>query len=313
MARPALETRHLVLLTTLDELGSLNAAARQLHLTPSALSQQLRELEQRLGGPLFQRQWRRLVMTTAGRRLTDAARAVLDELARAESDVRELLSGASGTIRVATMCHQSYRWLSVVLQHFAEAWPQVEVTIVADAASAPYEWIAQRRLDVALVAGEIAPTSRIRLAPLFRDELVALVGSGHAWFARRHVALSAFAEQHVWADDGLFQRSSALGKALAEASAALPRKVTLVPMTGIVPIEMARANLGITVMPRWAIEPLLGGGDLHAVRIGPRGVWLDWAAATRNEAPEPSLAAFLHTLSARHPRVGRPDDRARKK
>ncbi|MDF2691904.1 MAG: LysR family transcriptional regulator, partial [Labilithrix sp.] len=52
----AVETRHLLLLAALDDVGSLNAAARRLHLTPSALSQQLKELEERLGGPLFHRQ-----------------------------------------------------------------------------------------------------------------------------------------------------------------------------------------------------------------------------------------------------------------
>lgn len=70
-----METRHLLLLVALDELGSLHAAARALHLSPSALSQQLRELEDRIGGPLFERRWRRLASTDAGRRLTDTARA----------------------------------------------------------------------------------------------------------------------------------------------------------------------------------------------------------------------------------------------
>src|SRR5262245_52200813 len=104
MNAPVLDTRHLQLLVALHDNGSLQDAARTLHLTPSALSQQLREMESRLGGALFHRHWRRLEVTPAGRRLTDAARAILGELTRAERETRELLDGSLGTIRVATQC-----------------------------------------------------------------------------------------------------------------------------------------------------------------------------------------------------------------
>jgi LysR family transcriptional regulator, regulator for metE and metH len=300
---PSLETRHLLLLAALDELGSLNAAARKLHVTPSALSQQLRDLEERLGGSLFRRQWRRLIPTSAGRRLTDSAHAVLRELERAESEARGLLRGASATIRVATMCHQSYRWLPHVLRAFAERWPDVEVTVVTEAAALPQEWLVQRQLDVALVAEIVRPDPRVRLTPLFRDELVALVGRAHPWYGRKSVPVRALADQHFWADEGAFRRDSALGKVLAREGEVAPRKITLVPMSGIVPIEMARENLGITLMTRWAVEALLADGDLGAVRIGARGVWLDWAVAVRNEEPDPAHAGFLRALAEHHPRA----------
>jgi LysR family transcriptional regulator, regulator for metE and metH len=274
-----------------------------LHVTPSALSQQLRDLEERLGGALFRRQWRRLIPTSAGRRLTDSAHAVLRELERAESEVRGLLGGASGTIRVATVCHQSYRWLPEVLRAFGERWPDVEVTVVTEAAALPQEWLAQRQLDVALVADVVRPDPRVRLTPLFRDELVALVGRAHPWYGRKSVPVRALADQHFWADEGAFRRDSALGKVLAREGEVAPRKITLVPMSGIVPIEMARENLGITLMPRWAVEALLAEGDVGAVRIGPRGVWLDWAVAVRNEEPEPAHAGFLRALAEHHPRA----------
>lgn len=303
MTQPALEIRHLALLAAVDELGSLNAAARRLHLSPSALSQQLRELEVRLGGPLFTRQWRSLVLNAAGRRLTDSAHAILDELVRTEAETRALLSGARGTIRLTTVCQQSYQWLPKLLRAFGRKWPDIEVTIVAEAAERPNDWLCKGRLDVALVAGDSKPDPRVRVVPLFRDELVALVGQGHPWFGRRTMPVRALADEHMWVDQGAFQPGTPLGQALAEAGNLLPRKVTWVPMNGAVQLEMARANLGITVVPRWTVEPALGGGDLHVVRLGRRGVWLDWSVATRAEAPAASLAGFLDALSAHHPRA----------
>src|SRR6187551_1298955 len=148
------ETRHLQLLLVLDEEGSLHAAARRLHLTPSALSQQLRELERRLGGPLFRREWRRLTTTPAARRLIDGAKGVLAELERVESETRALLAGAQSTLRIAIVCQESYRWLPKVLARFSARAPEVDVSIVAAAGHDPNEWLAERKLDLALVAGK---------------------------------------------------------------------------------------------------------------------------------------------------------------
>ncbi|TQF17272.1 LysR family transcriptional regulator [Myxococcus llanfairpwllgwyngyllgogerychwyrndrobwllllantysiliogogogochensis] len=303
MPSPLVETRHLLLLSALEEVGSLNAAARKLHLSPSALSQQLRELEDRLGGALFHRQWRRLVLTAAGQRLTEAARSVLGELTRAEAETRELLRGASGTLRVATVCLQSYRWLPELLKSFSRDWPGTEVTVVTEAGVAPAEWLLARKLDVALVAGEVRKSPRIRMEPLFRDELVALVGREHPWASsrQRQIDVRTFADQHLWLDEGALRADAPLGRALAKAGGLSPRKVTLIPMTGGLPVEMVRANLGVTVLPRWAVAPQLDDGGLRAFRIGPRGLWLDWAVATRDGETEPALTAFVAALRAHHP------------
>ncbi len=304
MPGPSLETRHLLLLATLDEAGSLKAAARKLHLTPSALSQQLRELEERLGGALFERGWRRLAPTNAGARLTAAANKLLPELALAESDTRALIEGAARTVRLATVCHQSYRWLPALLDELERASPRVEVTVVAEAATSPYEGLIERKLDAALVVSEMKSVAGVRKTPLFRNELVVLVGRAHPWFGRKYIEPRALAEQHLFVDQGALKRDAALGKVLLRAGVA-PRRVTTVPMTGTVPIDMARGNLGVTVMPRWSIEPLLGD-DLSAVSVGQRGLWFDWFVATRDEEPSTALAALLHALSRHQPHPGNP-------
>lgn len=305
MPAPALETPHLRLLVALDDEGTLHAAARRLHVTPSALSQQLRELETRLGGPLFYRQWRRLSITPAGRRLTDAARTLLGDLAIVEAEARGLLAGASGTIRITTACHQSYRWLGTVLREYASTHPAIEITIVPEATTAPSAFLADHKVDVALVPSEIRLSERIRTEPLFRDELVALVGRDHPWAGRRRrVPFAAFADEHVWSDADAFKRDTALARAFAAAGDVQPRKVSIVPVDGPVALEMARANLGITILPRWSVEPVLQG-SLHPVSLGDAGIWLDWSIATRAEPVSAPLAAFLDVLRAHHPRARR--------
>src|SRR2546430_8748358 len=82
--RVDLEVRHLQLIAAVADVGSLTRAGDRLHLTQSALSHQLRDIEARLGAPLFLRVGKRLVLTPAGERLLASARDVLERLERAQ-------------------------------------------------------------------------------------------------------------------------------------------------------------------------------------------------------------------------------------
>ena len=83
------EVRHLKLVKTVAEVGSLKKAAEKLFLTQSALSHQLRELEAQLGTPVFYRINNQLHFTPAGKELRDLAGAILEQLAQVEVRVRQ--------------------------------------------------------------------------------------------------------------------------------------------------------------------------------------------------------------------------------
>lgn len=294
------ETRDLRLMTALHDAGTLHAAARHLHVSPSALSQQLRALEERLGGLLFERRARRLLPTAAGRHFTRGAAALLGELERLEHEVHKLLTGATASIRFAMACHQSYRWLPRVLARFAKLEPHVDVGLVAEAAESPFEWLLERKLDVALVTGKLPRNHRLRSQHLFRDELVAVVGRSHPWAAQGVVGAAAFATEQLFVDEHALDPSEPLGALLAAAKV-VPRKVSQVPTTSNVALDLVQAGLGVTLAPRWTLEGRLGGGALRPVRVTKRGLWLTWHLATRREPAAPSLSAFLAVVRAEHP------------
>ncbi len=106
-----LEIRHLKLVAAVAETGSVTRAGNRLHLTQSALSHQLRDAEEQLGAPLFERKNGRMILTSAGDRLLMTARSVLAELDRAESDIQkngDSAADAKGSIRISTQCHTVY-------------------------------------------------------------------------------------------------------------------------------------------------------------------------------------------------------------
>src|SRR4029453_6205944 len=105
MPSPTLEVRHFSLVTEIAATGSVTRAAERLHLTQSALSHQLREIESRLPMPLFLRL----------------------RLALAEGDWRSLWAPGTGVLRLCTQCSTGYHWLPPLLETFHRSYPAVEV------------------------------------------------------------------------------------------------------------------------------------------------------------------------------------------
>ena len=85
-----IEIRHLKLIQAVAEVGTLKRAAEKLFVSQSALSHQLRELESRLGTPVFYRVNNQLLFTPAGKELLDASREILERLHLAESTIQQV-------------------------------------------------------------------------------------------------------------------------------------------------------------------------------------------------------------------------------
>src|SRR6266571_6531866 len=136
-----IEVRHLRLVAAVAEMGSLTRAGDHLHLTQSALSHQLRDIETRLGAALFLRVGKRLVLTPAGERLLTSARELLERLQQTELEIRALGKERGGVLRITTECYTCYHWLPPILTHYRRQFPRVEVRIDVDATARPIEML----------------------------------------------------------------------------------------------------------------------------------------------------------------------------
>src|SRR5262245_15474432 len=188
-----LEVRHFQLVAAIADTGSLAAASLKLHLTPSALSHQLRDAETRLGGRLFQRRHRRLLLTGAGERMLASARRVLAEIEEVENG----RDAADDLIRLSTGCYTVYGWLPPILRKFQSEHPRVELRIVLEATRQPVEALLSGELDLAL-STQAEAHSRLAATRLFVDELLLLVPAGHPLDRRgRSVSPEELAREHV--------------------------------------------------------------------------------------------------------------------
>lgn len=298
-----LETRSLRLVLAIAEHGTMTEAARQIHLTQSALSHHLLQLETRLQVPLFHRLGRRMVPTPAGQRLVDVAQRVIPTLTEAEAMLQAEATGRAAAIRLSTECYTVYHWLPRVLTPFRHQHPGIEVRIVPEATDAPLEALLEGQLDLAIVHSE-PPRAGVRTIPLFTDELVLVTAPDHPLASRHHVTASDLRTEHL-----ILYAAAPTGVSVAReffiAEGVAPRRVSGVPLTEAI-VEMVKAELGVTILSRWAVQPHVDAGSLATVRLGAEGRYRRWRAALLHEHLPPYLAHFVELLS-RGPAVIRED------
>lgn len=294
-----LEMRHLKLVAAIAETGSVTLAGNRLHLTQSALSHQLRDAEEQLGVQLFERRNGRMALTGAGERLLQSARAVIDELARAEKEIREHNgNGASrGVLRLSTECYTVYHWLPPRLRLFQHKFPGVDFQIVIEATDSPFEALLDRKLDLAIVCNPIR-NRKIRYTPLFEDEVVIIVPPEHSLAGKKYIALRDLASENLIVYPPK-EDSSVLNKFLTPARIA-PRRIQEVMLTDVI-VEMVRAGLGVAALAKWAVSPHLDSGALVGLSLTEKGFRRTWSAAQLRHAPKlDHVEEFIRVLTE-HP------------
>jgi LysR family transcriptional regulator for metE and metH len=290
-----LEVRHLQLVSAVAEVGSLTRAGDQLHLTQSALSHQLRDIEDRLGAALFHRRGKRLVLTPAGERLLESARDVLERLREAEDAIRHLGRAHRPVLRITTECTTCYHWLPALLTKYRDRCPGVDVRIEVEATPRPFERVLDGTVDVALMMTPVRDR-RLAVRPLFRDEVAVIASPLHRLARRRRVTLK---ELH---DETLFiypprEESLFLQRVLLPAGA-IPARVEEVKLTEAI-IELVKANFGVSALARWAVQPYLESGVVVALPIPSAGLARRWSAVMSRQLAGADYVTVFTDLLAR--------------
>ncbi|MCH2556897.1 MAG: LysR substrate-binding domain-containing protein [Alcanivorax sp.] len=288
-----LELRHLNTLLAIDEAGSLVEAAERLHVTQSALSHQLKDLEHRLGVSLIVRRTRPIRFTPAGARLLALARDILPRVRRTETELRRLAAGRSGRLHIAIECHSCFQWLMPALDRFREAWPEVELDLSAAFSFTPQSALVRGDLDMVITSDPV-DNEAVRYLPLFRYELVLAVARGSALAKRRFVAASALSDQRLITYPVEHERLDVFTAFLDPAGVA-PASVRTAELTPMM-VQLVAAGRGVAALPNWALTEYLDLKLVDAVRLGEAGVWRTLYAAVRDgDESVPYVQEFMDT------------------
>ena len=286
-----LELRHLRTFLALRQSDSLSQAANQLCLTQSALSHQLKLLEEYYGVSLLERRLSPMRLTPAGECLADLAAQTLGKVAEAERKLAVLAQGHAGPLRIAIECNTCFEWLIPVMDAFRADWPQVDLDIVSGFHTDPAALVLSGRADLAL-SGEVENEPQLVYTPLFRYEMLGVMGNQHPLCAKKQLAAADFA-QHTLITYPIDDAYLDIMKLLKPAGVTPSKRTSELT---IVILQLVASGHGIAVLPEWSVQSHRASGYIQTRRIADGLMSNLYAVNTRELSGQPYMLAFLELL-----------------
>lgn len=174
----SLDLRQLEYFCALARTGSFTRAAEEMGVAQPSLSEQIKRLEQNLGGPLFDRLARGVELTPVGAALLPRARALLEDAAGLLQILESLREGICGDLRVGAIPTVLPYFLAPFLRQFVDAYPEVNLQLREATTPELIEQVQEGVLDLAVLSLPVDRPGLVR-SELFREPLYLAVPDSH--------------------------------------------------------------------------------------------------------------------------------------
>lgn len=286
-----IEVRHLKTLQAIRDTGSMIEAAERVHLTQSALSHQLKELEHRLNVTLLVRKSRPLKFTSAGQVVLRLADEVLPKFRAAHRDLQKLAGGEAGRLHIAIECHSCFQWLMPSIDAYRSNWPEVELDLSSGFNFDPLPALQQSQLDL-VITSDPTPLSGITYLPLFRYEALLAVSHQDELAKKSQIEPQDLANKTLITYPVDHERLDVFRDFLDPAKVK-PKEVRQAELT-VMMMQLVASGRGVCCLPNWALAEYLQRDYIKAVRLGENGLWSTLYAAVRDEsANAPYIEDFV--------------------
>ncbi len=287
-----MELQQLRYAVAVAEERSFTRAAARCFVVQSALSHQIKALEQEIGTQLFARTSRRVELTPAGDAFVRAARQSLAAAERAVADAAAATGEVRGTLRIGVIPTVAALDVPSLLAQFHARHPAVRMLLRSGGSEQFVSDIRAGRLDAAFLGlAERTPPSGVAATELARESLVAVVPAAHPLASRSAVTLAALADERFVDFPG-----GSAGRAqtdLAFSEADLHRDVAFEAMTTDLILGLVRHGLAVALLSAHVVpdDPALVA---LPVEQAPRRVeYLAW----NDFNPSPATEAFLDAVT----------------
>ncbi|MEV6675408.1 LysR family transcriptional regulator [Streptomyces erythrochromogenes] len=287
------DIKKLRILRTLAERGTVTATAEALHMTPSAVSQQLTNLARQLGVALLEAQGRRVRLTDAAHLVLRHAEEVFAQLERADAELAGYLAGDAGEVRVGAFSTAVPALVVPAVAELRKAHPAVEVRVRETEAAESYELLSAGGVDLALSLAAHAPTARDRRftrVTLMEDPLDVALPPGHPLRDAADLRLADLSgDPWIYGGSGPW---SEIARGACEAAGFVPEQAhSASGWTAI--LAMVEAGMGVALVPRMVSSRASG----VAVRVLSRDRPTRHVIAAVRRGAE-SAPAVAHVLTA---------------
>lgn len=293
-----LEFRHLKTVKAIHEAGGLARAADILHITQSALSHQIKGLEQQTGVELFIRRSKPLKLSPAGLKLLRLADKILPEVAALEEEFRGVRAGKSGRLHIAIECHACFEWLFPVLEQFRKAWPDVDVDIRPGLSFDALPALQKEEVDL-VVSSDPEDIDDVTFSPLFDYEPVFVASSANPLAEKSFVVAEDFRDQMLITYPVERSRLDVFSQLLIPAGVE-PRALRQVELTAVILLLVA-SDRGVAVLPDWVVREVRYNSDYVARPLTENGVTRRLYAAVRDDDLEKPYMAHILRLARTEP------------
>jgi DNA-binding transcriptional LysR family regulator len=255
-----IDAEQLKTFVAIADSGSFTRAGDLVHKTQSAVSMQMKRLEERIGRPLFERDGRASRLTEDGERLLDYARRIVRLNAECLASFED--AALTGRVRLGLPDDYADRYLPDILAHFSRAHPRAEVTVVCEPTPMLVDRIQAGDLDLAIIThvDSKGPAEIVRV-----EQLLWVTSARHAVHEENQVPLALGRPTCDW-------RQSAAGSL---ERAGKPFRILFVSWNSTAVGAVVTAGLAVSVLPESAIRPgmrVLGPSDgfpaLPSCKIG---------------------------------------------
>ncbi|MDH4396897.1 MAG: LysR family transcriptional regulator [Limnobacter sp.] len=300
MNRNVLEVRHLRTLLAIEETGSLSRAAELLCITQSAVSHQVKVLEDHFGEPLVFKQAGQSRFSLTGQRLLELGRSVLAQFDQAELDIQQLKEGAGGPLRVAVECHTCFDWLMPSMDVYRKRWPEVELDIVSGFHSDPVALLHAGQAELAIVS-EACEEDGIVSRPLFQFEMVGVVPVDSELANKKYLVPEDFEGQTLLSYPVPDDMLDVIQHFLAPAGVKPKRRNSELT---VALLQLVASGRGISALPAWAVKQYVDRNYVAQVQLGRKGLTSRlYAALPKALANKPYTLDFVEVMkdtSAKH-------------
>jgi len=264
-----IERIHLEIIRTIDQLGSLTAAAESLYVTQPALSHSIRKLEDALGLKIWNREGRTLRLTQGGEHLLSVANRLLPQFERAEQQLQQFAQGERGTLRIGMECHPCYQWLLKIAAPFLKSWPEIDLDVIQKFQFGGIDALYGHDIDI-LVTPDPLKKQGLLFEPVFDYEQVLVVGKEHPLRKAKSVAPEQLAEETLISYPVSVDRLDLFNRFLTP-SGVIPKRHKLIETTDII-LQMVACGRGVAALPRWLVKEQQTRFEIFPVRLGKKGV-----------------------------------------
>ena len=264
-----MEFKYFRLIKTIEEEGSIANSTERLFLTQSALSHQLRELEERLGFKVFHRTRNKWELTQEGRELYKLANKLFSVMDEGFNAIKQIREGSKGAIKLSAECQSFFHSIPSFIQKMCVLYPEIDIAVTLGATHQTISQVLSEEIDIAIVTSKSESDELLNI-PVFKDEIFAIMHQEHPLNSLNYLAASHFENVHLLINSFPLE-GVAVYEQFLKPNKIIPLKVSAIPFTEIT-LSMIKANMGIMCAPKWQLSPFKLSKELVFKRIEKNGL-----------------------------------------